>query len=147
MGRRSTGAWTTDECLRLELPFLWKNGYFKAGSLIQGSISWTNDSQVNFTSSYIEKEKWLRLYYTIEDKQIGKKHNYDVTIQLCEVPSNLGKGMIPYFLCPVLGKRCRVLYQAYGYHEWKCREAYQSRIFYPSQICSKMDEVVRYHSH
>lgn len=137
MGRWSTGAWTAEECLRLELPYLLKNGYIQKGCFVRGKISWTGGFWVSFTSLYRKEERWLHLNYITRDKQTGKKWEYDYKIYLCEVPSNLGKGMIPYFICPESGKRCRILYQAYGYDKWKCREAYLNRIFYSSQICSR----------
>ncbi len=139
MGRKSTGVWTADKCLRLELPFLWKNRYFKKGSIISGSISWTNGSWISFKSCYKENEKWLQLIYTIKNSETGCQSDHEYKINLTEVPSNLGKGMIPYFICPVLNKQCRILYGGYDNHIWKCREAYKNKVVYSSQICSKKD--------
>ena len=62
----------------------------------------------------------------------------DYKIYLTTILNNLGKGEVLYFPCPVTGKRCRVLYRAYGYHKWKSREAYNHRLYYDSQISSKM---------
>lgn len=53
---------------------------------------------------------------------------------LVSVPSNLGKGLIWYFLCPNTYKQCRKLYQIGGY--FLHREAF-SGCFYESQVHSK----------
>ena len=55
-------------------------------------------------------------------------------MQLVSVPSNLGKGVIWYFVCPHTGKRCRKLYLAdtYFYH----REAFKG-CMYEKQTQSK----------
>jgi hypothetical protein len=138
MGRKSTRAWTTRECRRLELSFLLKNGYLKRGYHIQGTIEWTDGSDVRFESKYSKKEKWLRLMYVV-NRSNGDKYPYDYRIYLTEVESNLGKGYVPYFLCPETEKRYRILYQAYGAHKWKSREDFQHQIYYPSQVSSKMN--------
>lgn len=39
--------------------------------------------------------------------------NYQV--ELVPIPSNLGRGVVWYFLCPATGKRCRKLYLVGGY--------------------------------
>jgi hypothetical protein len=51
----------------------------------------------------------------------------------------LGKGEIIYFVCPISGKKARILYRCYGSKIWKCRTSYQNRIYYDSQQCSKYD--------
>ena len=55
-------------------------------------------------------------------------------VQLISVPSNLGKGVIWYFVCPSKGKLCRKLYLAdtYFYH----REAFNDCL-YEKQTQSK----------
>ena len=60
------------------------------------------------------------------------KYNYKV--HLVSVPSNLGKGIVWYFLCPETNKRCRKLYSIGGY--FLHREAFKG-CMYESQIQSK----------
>lgn len=137
MGRNSTGAITTKESPRIELSFLVKDGFIKKNCRTRGSLSWTNGSSILIESQYLEIDKWIRLVYTLTDRN-GDEYNYDYKIYLDTVPSNLGKGDILYFLCPISGKRCKILYRAYGYHKWKSRETYNSRIYYPIQVSSKL---------
>ena len=109
MGRASTGAWTTTECRKLDLRYMLKVGWIKKGCKISGQMSWTDESTASFESVYTEDEKYLRMIYTVTDRQ-GTKTNYDYKIELVTVPSNLGKGDVLYFVCPESYKRARVLY-------------------------------------
>jgi hypothetical protein len=63
----------------------------------------------------------------------------DYKVYLEGIKSNLGKGTVYYFLCPVSNRKCRVLYLAYGSHYFKSRYAYRNRIYYNCESCSKRD--------
>ena len=143
MGRWQTGAQTCEGSKRIELNDLIKRGYLVKGAITEGQYYWTRggekSGEIFLISTYTEKEKSIRLIYTLTDRTEQKEYDYDYKIYLTTVPSNLGKGEVLYFLCPVTGKRCRVLYCAYGYHKWKSREAYNHRLYYRSQTQSKMD--------
>ena len=54
-----------------------------------------------------------------------------------KVKSNLGKGYNLYFYCPESAKRCKVLYLCYGAERFKCRQAYNNRLYYYEQTNSK----------
>jgi len=136
MGRNRTGI-TTSEVRRIELSYLLKEGYFRKGCRINGTMSWTEGSNIGIETLFSDDEQYIRLHYTLTDWN-EEKHQYDYKVQLVFVPSNLGKGKVPYFQCPESGKRCRILYKAYGSHIWKCRDAYRNTIFYPSQVSSKI---------
>ena len=138
MGRCGTGAITTGESIRIELPYLLKQGYIRKNYTISGSLSWTNGSSVSFVSSFTEEGRYIRLSYYLES-YTGERTNHDYKIQLTTIPSNLGKGEIIYFVCPVTGRRARILYKCYGSQIWKCRTSYRNRIYYESQQCSKLD--------
>lgn len=138
MGRYSTGAYTTKECLRLELSHLLQAGIIQKNCKIECPVfSWTGGAKVRIVSNWTRQEKWLKLFYTSTNPMTGEKNDCTLTIDLVTVPSNLGKGEILYFSCPVSGKRCRILYNAYGSMMFKSREAYTHRIYYNSQISSK----------
>jgi hypothetical protein len=137
MGRHYTGAATTDQCMRIELSKLLKSGYFKAGCIISGQLKWTNGGTIAICVDYTAETPILNVRYTLTDKSTGKEYHYNYDIELVKRPSNLGKGEILYFVCPASRQPCRILYKAYGYHKWKCREAYQNRIYYPTQVSSK----------
>ena len=127
---------TTKEVSRLELSILFKRGFIQKRAIVKGEFSWTDGSEIGIESTYTKKEQFVRLFYTVTDqKEITYK--YDYIIPLIFIPSNLGIGQVPYFICPEIGKRCRILYRAYGSLTWKCRYAYNQTIFYESQVCSK----------
>ena len=131
MGRWSR-ATTTRQALRIELSSLLKKKLIVKGSVTQASFSWSNGSSIGMVSNYDDDEIWIQLNYTLTDED-DVKHKYNYKIHLTTLPSNLGKGEVLYFVCPSSGKRCRILYKAYGYHKWKSRESYQNRIYYPLQ--------------
>ena len=146
MGRDSTGAWTTDECLRIELKFLLKAKYLVRGQQRYGSLHWNRNGQpsgnINIYSSWPinpNERAYIRLTYVTTDRTTGEKEDREDTIYLEARPSNLGKGEVLYFICPSSGQRCRILYKAYGCRIWKSRQSYQHRIYYPSQQSSKLD--------
>lgn len=136
MGRNRTGT-TTGESLRIEMSHLLKKGFFSKGKIMSGEFSWTNGSRIGIECRYTEKNQYIRLYYVHTNWQ-GEKTEHDYKIQVSFVPSNLGKGKVPYFICPVSGDRCRILYKAYGSPIWKSRGAYKYTVFYPSQVSSKL---------
>jgi hypothetical protein len=142
MGRDRTGAIFTSEARRLELSFLIQKGLLKKNEIIQGVINWSirdepTGSMTVFTN-HTPDEKYIRVSYTITDFN-GVKTDYNYKIDLVEVDSNLGKGKVLYMVCPVSGKRCRILYLAYRANKFKCREAYQNRLYFRTQKCSKSD--------
>ncbi len=85
------------------------------------------------------KQAQLKLKYTITFNDSGEKEDCDYSIQLTTIPSNLGRGEMLYLVCPITGRRARILYKCYGSKIWKSRWAYRHWIYYPSQQCSKLD--------
>lgn len=143
MGRRATGAECCEESKRIELSYLLRKKYLDKGEKRAGKINWTcrgePSGNIWLYAYWTETEKYIRLLYTLTDRSSGETIDYDYQIQLVSVPSNLGKGEVLYFLCPESGKRCRILYCAYGYHKWKSREAYSHRLYYQCQTASKLN--------
>lgn len=145
MGRNRTGAWTTGECLKIELSLLLKAGYLVRGKQTYRSLNWTCNDEPSGTIGIVSS--WptdgarpsIRLTYTITHNRTGEQEKRDDTVYLEARPSNLGKGEVLHFICPSSGQRCRILYKGYGCPIWKSRQAYQNRIYYPTQKCSKLD--------
>lgn len=104
-------------------------------------VSWNYNGQssgnINIISSWVgglDKSPYIRLIHTLT----YQKEDCNDTIYIEAVPSNLGKGNVLYFICPASGKRCRILYKAYGCPIWKSRQSYYNRIYYPTQQSSKL---------
>lgn len=139
MGRDSTEIMTTNEALKIELSYLFKNGYIRKGCKIIGSLSWNNDSSIDIETSYDNPAgNYIRLIYSLTDR-MGNKNDIDTKILLVEKHSNLGKGKVVYFKCPVSCHRCRILYMCYGSSVFMSRLAYSIRIYYPCQLSTKFD--------
>jgi hypothetical protein len=138
MGRNSTGVLTTGECKRIELSKLKKSGYLEKGNYSACQYAWTDGSTIVITFDTRNGNGHMRLQYVTTYKD-GRKEEHDYKVRIVSVPSNLGKGEVLYFVCPVSSKLCRVLYKAYGCPIWKCRHAYQNRIYYQSQLSSHKD--------
>ncbi len=136
MGRDSTGAVTNEAARRIELSYLIKNNFLTKGQAKYFTLSWTGGSNIGVEGYWLDKRKELILYYTHTDRH-GEKTEYRYSVPIVTVPSNLGIGEVPYMRCPVSGKQCRILYCAYGSHFYKCREAYQNRIYYVGQKSAK----------
>lgn len=146
MGKPSTGAWLTGEAARIDLSYLLKNGYIQRGATMKGSLEWSYrgspTGSITLYSFYNDREAYLFLSYHIISRETGERENFDYRIEMERVPSNLGTGEVLYFLCPKTGKRCRILYRAYGWRTWASREAYQRaglRLYYDGQKSSKKD--------
>jgi len=153
MGRNTTGIYEVCECNKLELSFFIKRNALKLGATSTGTIVWTTranryqefkkSAEIGFETSYTKEEKFIRLIYKVVEKESGIKREYDYKIQIKTIPSNLGKGQIPYMICPYDGfTKSRVLYMAYSSEKFYSRKYFLNRglrIYYPSQARSKDD--------
>lgn len=143
MGRNSTGASTCEASVKITISELLESRVLQKGRKISGTISWTMRSgtkcQVQIDTCWQESDRYIRLTYQVTDQEETEKIDYDYQVHLTSVPSNLGKGEVLYFICPDTSQRCRILYMSYGSHIWKSREAYSHRLYYRSQISSKMN--------
>ncbi|MBK9401756.1 MAG: hypothetical protein IPN36_13165 [Bacteroidetes bacterium] len=121
-----------DNLNKVSISFLTKHGYLKPNQWQSGTITWSRNGNKTgsisiWVNTYLESP-YLELDYKCNEAPI----NYRV--QLISFPSNLGKGVVWYFICPHTGKRCRKLYLAdtYFYH----RSAFRG-CMYESQTHSK----------
>lgn len=100
----------------VSISFLTKYRYLKPNQWQSGTINWSSNGnrtgsisiQVNTQS----EQPYIELDYKCNEAPIKYR------VQLVSAPSNLGKGVVWYFVCPRTGKRCRKLYLAdtYFYH-------------------------------
>lgn len=105
-----------DEVKTVSISFLTKHGYLKPKQWQRGTITWSRNGNktgsISIGVNTQTESPYLELNYKCNTAPI----NYSV--QLISAPSNLGKGVVWYFVCPRTGKRCRKLYSAdtYFYH-------------------------------
>jgi hypothetical protein len=98
-----------DEVLKIKVSDLTQHGFLKEGSRQKrGTLFWYRNEielgSIAFTVSLSQGYSFIELDYEYNGGAIS------YPIQLQSVASNLGKGVIWYFICPLTGLRCRKLY-------------------------------------
>lgn len=132
MGRISTMPTLYDEALQMNITKLVKWGFLEQGEIKNGTLNWSRNGNPTGSISVIVNTRNEQPYIELDYKFRDEPRKYKVF--LTSIPSNLNKGLIWYFLCPVTHKRCRKLYSIGGY--FLHREAFKG-CFYESQIQSK----------
>jgi hypothetical protein len=125
---------TVEDCLIYRVKSLTENNnnYLKSYGIRTGTTSWTINGQphakIDFKVTHTENGTFITFDYRCNGEPI--KYNVNLINRI----SNLGKGVMWFFVCPVSGKRCRKLY-LYSKH-FLHREAYKS-LMYESQLKSQ----------
>jgi len=102
-----------DEVKTVSISFLSKNGYLKPNQWQSGTITWSRNGEKTGSISIRVNTQLQSPYLELDYKNNDNPINYQVP--LVSIPSNIGKGVIWYFICPHTGKRCRKLYLIGGY--------------------------------
>lgn len=97
-----------DEVLQISITKLKEWGYLNPEQFRSGSITWSINGEKTASISIRVNTYDSNPCVSLDYKSNGEPVNYKV--YLTSVPSNLGKGVIWYFLCPHTLKRCRKLY-------------------------------------
>lgn len=129
MGRASTIPTLFNDVLKLSIQELVKECDFKNNERMEGTVSWSREdvvhSKINYSIDMSFPSITLDYFYN------KKEQKYSV--ELTSIPSNLGRGVVWYFVCPVTFKRCRKLYCIEG--RFLHREAFKG-VYYESQTLS-----------
>jgi len=136
-GRGNSTAITINSIMRLSINDLVKTKAIVKNKEISCLMKWTNGSEIKINSIYNDTDIYLQLLYTITNKETNEVRQFNYKVFIQKVKSNLGKGFNLYFICPESALRCKVLYLCYGSERFKCRKAYNQRIYYSSQTYSK----------
>lgn len=130
MGRYSNFPIIYDEVNQIDIRILKKNGYLNKER--SGVLGWYEQGRktgsISIETNFRNKKQYLRLSYNYNKECI------EYEIPIIYIRSNLGKGLIPYFLCPYINEKCRKLYFADGYFLHRKSFAYG---YYKKQIQSK----------
>ena len=120
-----------DDCKTISISELGRWEYLTPNRYKSGVISWSRNGNKTGSISIAVNTHTSTPYLELDYSCNGTPINYRV--QLVSIPSNLGKGVVWYFICPRTGKRCRKLYCAdtYFYH----RSAFQG-CYYEKQTYS-----------
>ncbi|MBS1487305.1 MAG: hypothetical protein JST43_06910 [Bacteroidetes bacterium] len=121
-----------NEALQIHISKLKGWGYLDPEQVKSGTLNWSRNGNKTGSISIRVNTQHESPYLELDYKYNEAPINYRV--QLVSAPSNLGKGVVWYFVCPHTGKRCRKLYLAdtYFYH----REAFRG-CMYEKQTQSK----------
>ena len=120
-----------DECKTVTVGFLKKYGYLQGNQFKSGLMQWSRNGDktgsISFKVNLITRLPYLELDYRCNDIPIKYQ------VRLVSLQSNLGKGLVWYFICPRTGRRCRKLYlvDRHFYH----RSAFKG-CFYEKQTYS-----------
>src|SRR3712207_4691847 len=91
-----------DDCKTLSITFLKKYGYLDPGTWKTGTVSWSRNgevvSSIGIGVCMFGEQPYLEFNYKCRDNPI----NYRVN--LVSLPSNIGRGLVWYFLCPSTAK-------------------------------------------
>lgn len=145
MGRLSGLPVIYDRLKSISTADLKKWNLLKSSFPRQGQITWIQNDRVNFSINYklgFRPNNYLILNYHFD----GRDYNYSVRI--AHFPSNLGKGMVNYFVCPVTGRTCRKLHlnngifqhrgNIDGFYQWQIyshKDRALCRIYDDIKIC------------
>ena len=121
-----------NEALQISISKLKEWEYLNPEQIKSGTITWSRNGNETGSISIKVNTHSEQPYIELDYKYRDEPRNYKVS--LVSIPSNLGKGLIWYFLCPQTNKRCRKLYSIGGY--FLHREAFEG-CMYESQIQSK----------
>jgi hypothetical protein len=102
-----------DQCKNISISFLKQHGYLNKNQEKSGGIIWSNQYEktgsISIFTDIDNESGYLKLDYKSNQNSINYK------VKLITIQSNLGNGLIWYFICPRTGKRCRKLHLVGGY--------------------------------
>ncbi len=124
-----------DEVKTLDIKSYKAKGYLQPNQQSTGVSRWTRNGEVTGSISFAihmeETSGYLELDYNYKQKPIKYR------VFIVSKPSNLGKGLVWYFICPVTKKHCRKLYLISGY--FLHREAFTGCMY----DCQKKSKSIR----
>ncbi len=134
MGRWSNSPDEVESLKSISISDLKKLGYLQPNTFLSRNLFWTNKNGEKVSSITVvidtkETTGSITFDYTYNQSQ---KINYSV--QLMTRPSNLGNGLLWFFICPNTLKVCRKLHLSSGY--FLHRTAF-SDLYYEKQLRSK----------
>lgn len=111
MAKRKTWPQLFDECRKIELSYLWKRYAMWSPQRTCATLSWSCRGEPRGSINLLIDTR--EMYIELDYRYNGEPRCYRV--KLVSVPSNLGVGLVWYFLCPQTKKRCRILYEVEGW--------------------------------
>jgi len=114
-----------------------QHGLLKPNQHLSGTMTWGRNGNITeriaITVNTYPANPYLELDYIYLGKPILSR------VALVSAPSNLGKGVVWFFICPRTGKRCRKLY-LYGAN-FLHRSALSGCLYKKQTLCKKMRHI------
>ncbi len=142
---RYGGRPTVEAALKLDLHHLIRNGSFRQGATVTGSLAWTNTdngeqrASIGYKAHIGEERGWVRLTYTTTNGWTGQTTQHDYTVELTTTPQPFG-GRRWWWICPRRGDLVAKLYKPAGDGIFASRKAH--RLAYRSQRQSPHDRAI-----
>jgi len=102
-----------DSVLKLSMSKLVGWGYLKPENRISTNMVWSSQGEKRGEISLFVDTNKGNPYIELDYKYKDQPRRYRISI--VSIDSNLGKGLIYYFVCPQTNRRCRTLYSISGY--------------------------------
>ena len=133
-----------DEVKTVSISFLSKHGYLKPNQWQSGIVTWSRNGNKTGSISIRVNTHPERPYLELDYKSNDTPINYQVA--LVSILSNIGKGIVWYFICPHTGKRCRKLYLIGGYFYHRsafrgCMYEKQTQSYNNRWLCRQFDKL------
>lgn len=106
-----------EDCRIISISDLKRWGYLKPEQYLSGVVTWykgEGESKRVLASISISVNTYSENPF-IELKYLHNETPIHYQVELTAIPSNLGKGVVWYFICPKTGTRCRKLHLVGGY--------------------------------
>jgi len=137
MGRHSTIPDLYDDCKTVSVTALKCWGYLDTNNYKSGNITWSRGDRetgnIWISVKMYEDSGTLTLNYTCDNEPVNYK------VYIISKRSNLGRGLLWFFVCPHTGKHCRKLHLANKY--FLHRSAFKGYL-YEVQTMSKTHRVL-----
>ena len=130
MGRYANFPTTIEDLRSFDIKFLTQKNYIKPNANVGGQIIWTSKNGSKNTIG-ITSNTDLTHGYLILDYTHNNTNEINYRIQLITRPSNLGTGLLWFFVCPFTNKVCRKLHLINGYFQHRTANPH---LMYSDQI-------------
>jgi hypothetical protein len=136
---------TVEDALKLDLHYLIRQGSFRPGARVTGSLTWTDTysgkqtASIGYEAQMDEESGWVRLRYTTTNHWTDQQTQHDYRVQLTTTPQPLG-GRRWWWVCPRRGDLVSKLYKPAGGGIFASRKAH--RLAYRSQRQSPYDRAI-----
>lgn len=133
-----------DECKIISISDLKRWKYLKPNQYNSGVLTWRINGEKTGSISFIIDTDIENPYFELDYKCNKTPINYKV--RMVQIPSNLGKGFVWFFVCPQTEKRCRKLYlvDTYFFHRSAfkgCMYEKQTKSHYYRNLGKRFDKM------